>query len=410
VGPRAEGAPARIYWAAGLRSGATGLTGVLLGLALAERGFGVQTLGLIVGAGLAGGAVGTTLVAFYGDRLGWRAPLMVATALTGAGYVSVAIAPSPAFLALAAFLGMLNGFGRDRGPAHTLDLSVLAGLVTAADRTRTYSRYTLIQDMAGAVGALGAALPSIASAATGLTLDAAYRAVFAGLAVVSGITLILYAGVHAAQPGTAADIRSGVPRDPVVRRRLGSLAALTALDSIGGGFLAGSILSYWFFQRFGLAPEALGALFFAARALNALSYLAAERLAGRFGLIRTMVFTHLPSSGFLLALPLVASPWAAITLFLAREAFVQMDVPTRASYVAAVVPPGTGTFALGVTGIVRSAGWAVGAPLAGLAMGALGIAAPLYGGAVLKILYDLALFGAFHHVRPPEEDRAGPGR
>lgn len=302
---------------------------------------------------------------------------------------------------------MLNGFGRDRGPAQTLDLSVLASVAADADRTRMYSRYTLIQDVAGAAGALGAALPAIATAATGIALDAAYRAVFAGLAVASGISLILYAGLRTVPAGDAADLRSGVPRDPVVRRRLGSLAALTALDGVGGGFLASAILSYWFFRRFELAPDALGVLFFAARGLNALSYLAAERLASRFGLIRTMVFTHLPSSGLLLALPLVASPWAAVALFLAREALVQMDVPTRQSYIAAVVPPGARTFALGVTGIVRSAGWAVGAPLAGLAMGALGIAAPLYGGAVLKILYDLALFGTFRHVRPPEERRAG---
>ncbi|MBI4542450.1 MAG: MFS transporter [Gemmatimonadetes bacterium] len=404
-----DGARARIYWAAGLRSGATGLTGVILALALAERGVGVESLGLVVGAGLAGGAVGTALVAYYGDRLGWRAPLMVATALTGAGYMAVAHAPSAAFLPLAAFLGMLNGFGRDRGPAQTLDLSVLACVAADSDRTRVYSRYTFIQDVAGAIGALGAALPAIASAATGSTLDAAYRGVFAGLAVVSGISVVLYAGVHGAPAHAAADLRSGAPRDPVVRRRLGSLAALTALDSVGGGFLAGAILSYWFFRRFGLAPEALGALFFAARGLNALSYLAAERLASRFGLIRTMVFTHLPSSGFLLALPLVASPWAAIALFLAREALVQMDVPTRQSYIAAVVPAGARTFALGLTGIVRSAGWALGAPVAGLAMGALGIAAPLYGGGLLKIAYDLALFGAFRHVRPPEEERAGPG-
>ncbi len=399
----AGGAPARIYWAAGLRSGATGLTGVLLGLALAERGFGVQSLGLIVGAGLAGGAVGTALVAWYGDRFGRRAPLMAATALTAAGYGATALALSPALVVVAAFFGMLNGFGRDRGPAQTLDLSVLAGVAADADRTRIYSRYTFIQDVAGAIGALGAALPAVASAATGITLDAAFRLVFAGLALTSLISLILYAGLDVASMGDPADLRSTGPSDPVVRRRIGSLAGLTALDSVGGGFLAGAILSYWFFRRFGLAPEALGVLFFAARGLNALSYLAAERLARRFGLIRTMVFTHLPSSGLLLALPLVATPWAAITLFLAREALVQMDVPTRQSYVAAVVPPAARTFALGVTGIVRSAGWAVGAPLAGLAMGGLGIAAPLYGGAVLKILYDLALFGAFRHVRPPEE-------
>lgn len=402
----AEGPPARIYWAAGLRSATTGLTGVILGLALAERGFGVQSLGLVVGAGLAGGAVGTALVAWYGDRLGRRALLMAATALTAAGYGAIALAPPPGLLALAAFLGMLNGFGRDRGPAQTLDLSTLASLVTDADRTRVYSRYTLIQDVAGAIGALGAALPAIAIAATGITLDAAYRAVFAGLAVASGISLILYAGLNAARRDTP-NLRSGMPRDPVVRRRLGSLAALTALDSVGGGLLAGAILSYWFFRRFGLGPEALGVLFFAARGLNAVSYLAAERLASRFGLVRTMVFTHLPSSGFLVALPFVASPWAAIVLFLAREALVQMDVPTRQSYVAAVVPSEARTFALGLTGIVRSAGWAVGAPLAGFAMGAVGIAAPLYGGAALKILYDLALFGAFRHVRPPEETPAG---
>lgn len=259
----AEGAPARIYWAAGLRSGATGLTAVLLGLALAERGFGVQSLGLVVGAGLAGGAVGTATVAWYGDRLGWRAPLLAATALTAAGYAAVALAPSPGLLlALAAFLGLLNGFGRDRGPAQTLDLSVLASVAADAERTRIYSRYTFIQDVAGAVGALGAALPAIASAATGITLDAAYRAAFAGLAAASAIPLILYRGLPVAPTGEAADLRGGVPRDPVVRRRLGSLAALTALDSVGGGFLAGAILSYWFFRRFGLAPEALGALFF----------------------------------------------------------------------------------------------------------------------------------------------------
>jgi predicted MFS family arabinose efflux permease len=381
---------------------------VILGLALAERGYGAGTLGLVVGAGLAGGAAGTALVAWYGVGPGRRGLLLAATALTALGYGAVALAPSAAVLALSAFVGLLNGFGRDRGPAQTLDLSVLAGLAGDADRTRVFSRYTFIQDVAGAVGALGAGLPAIVRAVAPVPLDTAYRAVFAALAVVTALSLVLYAGLPA-PAGHAADFRRGPPRDPAVRRRIGGLAALTALDAIGGGFLAGSILSYWFFRRFGLAPAELGALFFVARALNAASYPVAERLARRFGLVRTMVFTHLPSSGLLLALPLVGSAWAAVGLFLAREALVQMDVPTRQSYVAAVTPAGTRTFALGVTGIVRGAGWAVGAPLAGLAMGALGIAAPLYAGAALKMLYDLALFGAFRHVRPPEENGARSG-
>ncbi len=405
-----EGILARVYWAAGLRSAATGLTGVLLGLVLAERGFEASIIGVVVGAGLAGGAVATALVAWQGDRLGRRAPLMVATALTVLGYGAVALGPSAALLTLGAFVGMLNGFGRDRGPAQTLDLAVLADAVPPTDRTRVYSRYTFIQDVAGAVGALGAAAPTVLSSNADIPLGTAYRAVMFGLAVVSTLPLALYGGLHPAiTEAEPAGRRDSVPRDPVVRRRVGSLAALTALDSVGGGFLAGAILSYWFFRRFGLAPEALGALFFAARVLNALSYLAAERLARRFGLVRTMVFTHLPSSALLLAVPLVLSPWAAMGLFLAREALVQMDVPTRQSYVAAVTPPAARTFALGLTGVVRSAGWAVGAPLAGLAMSAVGIAAPLYGGAGLKILYDLALFRAFRHVHPPEEQPpAGP--
>lgn len=377
---------------------------MILGLALAERGYGAGTLGLVVGAGLAGGAVGTALVAWYGDAVGRRGLLLAATALTALGYGAVALAPSAAVLALSAFLGLLNGFGRDRGPAQTLDLSVLAGVAGDADRTRAFSRYTFIQDVAGAVGALGAGLPALAHAVVSVPLDTGYRAVFAVLAVLTLLSLILYRGLPAPPLAPGGSLRRGMPQDPAVRGRIGGLAALTALDSVGGGFLAGSILSYWFFRRFGLAPEALGVLFFAARALNAVSYLAAERLARRFGLVRTMVFTHLPSSGFLLALPLVGTAWAAVALFLAREALVQMDVPTRQSYIAAVVPATTRTFALGVTGIVRSAGWAVGAPLAGLAMGTLGIAAPLYAGAALKVLYDVALFGAFRHVRPPEED------
>lgn len=396
------GIVARIYVGAAVRSGAVGLTGVILGLALAERGFGVRALGLVVGAGLAGSVAGTALVAWFGDRLGRRGPLLVATALTAAGYGAAALAPTPALLAVTAFVGMLNGFGRDRGPAQTLDLSVLADLASDTDRTRVFSHYTLVQDVAGAAGSLAAGLPSLASTAGTLALDTGYRVVFAGLALATATSFLCYRGLRLPRTGRAGALR-GMPRDPVVRRRIGGLAGLTALDSLGGGFLAGSILSYWFFRRFGLDPVALGAVFFGGRALNALSYLVAERLARRIGLVRTMVFTHLPSSALLLVLPFVGSAVAAVAVFLAREALVQMDVPARQSYIAAVMPAGARTFGLGITGIVRGAGWAVGAPLAGLAMGALGIGAPLYCGAALKIVYDLALFDAFRHVRPPEE-------
>jgi predicted MFS family arabinose efflux permease len=159
---------------------------------------------------------------------------------------------------------------------------------------------------------------------------------------------------------------------------------LFALDSLGGGLLAGSIVTYWFFRRFGLSGDVLGPVFFVARGLNAWSYLGAELLARRVGLLRG---------------PL------AIALFLAREALVQMDVPARQSYLAAVTEPGERTFALGITGLVRNVGWACGPPLAGWAMSAFGLGAPLVLGAGLKVVYDLALYASYRHVRPAEEAR-----
>jgi len=395
----------RLLAAAGVRSFVTGLVGVVLGLHLAAIGLGAELLGLVVGAGLAGGAVATALVAFGGDRWGRRATLVTATALSAAGMAGVALLDSPAPLALAAFVGMVNGMGRDRGPAQALEQSVLADGVADGARTRAFTRYTLVQDVSGAFGALAAGVPAALGGLAAMPLDAAYRWTLGGTALLSLVPLAFYAGLTGG-PGATAGSGSGwvVPLSPDARRRVGRLAGLFALDSLGGGLLAGSIVTYWFFRRFGLTAEALGLVFFAARCLNALSYLAAERLAGRIGLVRTMVFTHLPSSAVLLALPVVATPATAIGLFLVREALVQMDVPARQSYVAAVTGAGERTFALAITALVRNVGWAVGPALAGLFMATLGLGAPLVAGAGLKVVYDLALFGAFRQVRPPEEE------
>jgi MFS family permease len=389
-----------VYAAAGLRSLTIGLTGVALGLFLAVLGLSPARLGVIVALGLAGNAAGTALVALYGDRIGRRRALLVASVLAAAGLAVVAIARRPGLLGLGALVGMVNGMGRDRGPAQTVDQSLLADVASATDRTLLFTRYTFIQDVLGAIGSLAAALPTLLAAHAGLEPVAAYRWTLLGTAVVSLIPVVLYARVpDATGPRPAEAPRLG----PDSRRRVAGLVGLFALDSLGGGVLAGSILSYWFFRRYGLDGAALGGVFFAARGLNALSYFVAAALARRFGLIRTMVFTHLPSSLVLLVLPFAATPWLAITLFLARESLVQMDVPARQSYVAAVTAPGERTFALGVTSLARNVGWAVGPGVAGAAMGLVGLGAPLIGGAVLKVVYDLALYASYRHVRVEED-------
>jgi MFS family permease len=377
-----------------VRSFVIGCTGVSLGLYVVAAGFGPSRLGLLVAAGLMGNALATALVAVRGDRLGRRRSLLAADALGVAGLAGLALLPGFGLAAAAAFLGMVNGMGRDRGAQLTLEQALLADLAAPARRTALFARYSLVQDVGGALGALAAALPP--ATAPG------YRVLFASLAALS----LAQAGLHAAVPALARTPLSGASASglgPESRRRVVSLSGLFALDSLGGGLLAGSILSYWFFRRFDLAPGVVGAVFFAARLLNAASYFGAEWLARRIGLVRTMVYTHLPTSVMLAALPFIRSAPIAVGLFLLREALVQMDVPARQSYVAAVVEPHERTRALGLTNLARYAGWASGPALAGAAMATLGLGAPLVLGAALKAAYDLALFASFRSVRPPEE-------
>ena len=193
------------------------------------------------------------------------------------------------------------------------------------------------------------------------------------------------------------------PITPATRKVLLKLSGLFAIDAIGGGFLTTALLAYFFYERFGVGIEAIGVLFFVARIANALSHFAAAWLARRIGLVNTMVFTHIPSSVLLLTVPFMPTFPVAAALFLLRESLVEMDVPTRQSYVMAVVRPEERTFASGITHLVRMAGWAVAPALAGLLMTGTSLAAPLIAGGLLKILYDIVLWRAFRKLRPPEE-------
>ena len=183
------------------------------------------------------------------------------------------------------------------------------------------------------------------------------------------------------------------------------LTLLFGLDSLGGGFLNTSLVAYWFFERFAMSEGRVALLFFAARTLNAASHVAAAWLAKRIGLGNTIVATHLPSSLFVMLVPLAPSAAVASALFLVREALVEMDVPTRQSYLMAIVRPEERTLASGVTSVTRNLGWAAGPSLAGVLMQNVALSAPLYVGSALKIAYDLILYRSFRNIRPPEEVR-----
>jgi len=207
-------------------------------------------------------------------------------------------------------------------------------------------------------------------------------------------------------PAAASNVGAAGPRQvvsPESKRIVWKISALFAIDSIAGGFLGSALLSYFFFERFAVPAAMIGGLFFAARVLNALSHLGAAWLAARIGLVNTMVFTHIPSSVLLASVAFAPNFPVAALLFLLREGLVEMDVPTRQSYVMAVVAPEERTWASGVTHLVRLGGWAVAPAFAGWLMQAAALAAPLFIGAGMKIAYDLLLWRAFRKLKPPEE-------
>jgi MFS family permease len=393
-----------IYSAAFLRAVATGMIGVLLGLYLARLGFDPSAIGLVIGAGLAGATLGVAAVTFLGDRLGRRRSLVGLALLGAAGGLVVASGSHLVLIAGAAFLGMLNGQGRDRGASLVVEQAILPLTGSDAERTRTFAWYNVLQDVGHGAGALLGALPLLLRDWVGVgELDSLRVAVLLyalGHLVVALLSARLSAAVEIVRdPG-------GTPAlAPESRRRITRISALFAVDAIAGGFLGAALVAYFFHVRFDADEVTLALLFTGARALNAVSHLGAAWLARRIGLVNTMVFTHIPSSLLLATVAIAPDFWTAAILFLLREGLVEMDVPTRQSYVMAMVRPEERTFASGVTHLVRLGGWAVGPSFAGLVMQTLALGAPLVAGAAMKIGYDLMLYFSFRSLRPPEEVR-----
>lgn len=390
-----------------MRSFGIGLLGVVLGVFLYREGYSSTAIGLIIAAGLAGAATGTMFITFKADRLGRRRTLFVLSLLTATGSLPLIFHFGLPAMVLVAFLGMLNGMGSDRSPSFALEQATIPGLVSDERRTWALAWYSVVLDASGALGALAAGIPLAAQKWWSMDLALSYRYLFIGYAAISVLTALLYlllsTDVEVRNVGT---LGNRVAVSPETKSTIKRLSALFAIDAFGGGFLTDALVSYWFFRRFGIAESQLALLFFTVHVLNALSHLGAAWLARRIGLIKTMVFTHLPSSMFLIAAAFMPSPRWAIVLFLLRESLVEMDVPTRQSYVAAVVQPGERTFAAGVTNLVRNGAWAAASAVAGVFMQQVTFAAPLLLGGGLKIIYDGLLWRAFRHLAPPEERKS----
>jgi predicted MFS family arabinose efflux permease len=279
---------------------------------------------------------------------------------------------------------------------------VLSRVVDDRRRTAIFARYSLTGSLAAAAGSLAAALPGPAAAALGVPDIAAMQAFFVLYALLAGLAALVYRGlpralVTASSPQSAPLTKS--------KKTVYTLAALFSLDAFGGGFVVQSMLALWLYQRFALSLVAAGTLFFWTGVLTAASYLVAVRIANRIGLVNTMVFTHIPSSLCLIAIPFMSELHYVIALLFVRSALSQMDVPTRSSYVMAIVPPEERPAAASITSVPRSLAAAASPFLAGYLLGISAFGWPLLLAGTVKIVYDLLLLALFGKIRPPEEQR-----
>jgi MFS family permease len=389
-----------LYAAAFLRAVATGMIGVVLALYLGFLGASPSAIGAVVSAGLAGGALAALAATLAGDSRGRRRFLLELASVGAVGTAVLALVPDVRLAAAAAFVGMVNAMGRDRGPALVVEQAMLPATAAEADRTRVFAWYHVLQDAGHALGGVLAGLP------TALEALGAPAAVALRLSVwsVAGLLALTAACYLLLSPRADSPVSPPGPRlSPASRRILTRLSLLFLLDAFAGGFLSSAMLTVFFRERFAVSAATLGLLFAGARVANGLSHLGAAWRARRIGLVNTMVFTHIPSSLLLVTVTYAPSFAVAAVLFLLREGLVEMDVPTRQSYVMAVVRPEERLVASGVTHLVRLAGWAAGPVIGGILMQDVALGTPLVAAAAMKIAYDGLLWMGFRRHRPPEE-------
>jgi MFS family permease len=383
-----------------------GLASVVLVLYLAALGLPDPIIGVLLALTLLGDAAISLWLTTHADRVGRRRVLLAGAllmCLAGLGFASSSALP---VLLLAATIGVISPSGNEVGPFLAVEQAALSQTIDDRARTRVFAWFNLTGSFATATGALAGGGLAGALIAGGRAPVDSYRLVIILYALLGLVLAALFWQVSprvetVQAPEASISRRLGLHRSRGIVARL---SVLFAVDAFGGGLVPQSLVAYWFYLRFGADPAVLGGVFFGANLLAGISALAAARIADRIGLVRTMVFTHLPSNVLLAAVPLMPTLQLAIIVLLVRFSISQMDVPTRQSYTMAVVDPDERSAAAGVTGIARSLGASVSPLIAAPLFGVASLAAvPFLLAGGLKIGYDLALYRAFRSLRPEHE-------
>jgi MFS family permease len=388
----------RVLWARSLRAFGDGYVAILLPVHLSRLGYDAFGVGLISTASLLGSALLTLALGLVAYRIMRRPALLAAALLMGA--TGLGFAETEAFwpLLVVAFVGTLNPSGGDVSVFLPLEHTVLSHIVVDEDRTAAFARYSFVGAFFGALGALSVGVVDwLASTVSPGTTSALLFGLYGLLGL---LTFLLYR--HLSPEVEAGADSPPAPLGPS-RRIVYRLAALFSVDAFGGGLVINALLTIWLSERFGIGVATIGAIFFVTSLCSAVSYFAAVPLAKRFGLINTMVFTHLPSSLFLILTAFAPNIWIAFGLLILRSLLSQMDVPTRSSYVMAVVRPEERPAAASVTAVPRGLASAVAPLVSGWLLTVSPFGWPLVLAGTLKAAYDLALLRQFSRIKPPEE-------
>ena len=387
-----------LYCARALRGFGDGFATIVLPVYLASIGFNAAHIGLVATAALLGTAMLTLGVGLIAPRHDLRkfliagAILMVGTGLAFPAFEQIGL------IMAVAFFGTVNPSTGDIGVLIPIEHAALAQGAPDHERTRVFARYSLVGALSMACGSLAAAVPEFLSH-SGVDRLSALRAMFYGYALLGVVSAAIYFRL----PRATFEQRAAAAPLNVSRRVVYRLAALFSLDAFAGGFIVQSLLAVWLFERFDMSLAAASVFFFWSSVLSAFSHPVAAMIAKRIGLVNTMVFTHIPSSIFLIVAALAPNLTAALACLLLRSALSQMDVPTRSSYVMAVVTPPEQPAAASVTAVPRSLASSLSPALAGMLLASPYLGAPLLICGLLKIAYDAALLISFRHIRPPEE-------
>lgn len=388
-----------------------GFLSVIMALYLASAGLSERQIGLLFTLTLLGDTLISLWITTNADRIGRKKMLLVGAGLMIFAGVLFAITKNFYLLLIAATIGVISPSGNEVGPFLSIEQASLSQLVPDKLRTGVFAWYNLAGSFATAAGALTGGLLSGKLQHIGFSEFASYRAVILGYSLIGVILLLLFYSFSSSIdiiPEKVIDPQKDQPRVFLgLHRSRGvvlRLAGLFSIDAFAGGFVIQSLIAYWFHIKFGTDPALLGTIFFGANILAGISALSATWLAKKFGLINTMVFTHLPSNVLLILVPLMPNLPLAIALLLVRFSISQMDVPTRQSYTMAVVAPDERSAASGVTGVARTIGASLSPIFTGFFLSnPLLLSLPFFISGGLKIVYDLMLFQNFRHAKPPEE-------